>query len=93
MYCSILFYANLKRRPSSENMNGLEISLHLANWSYLYPFSISARINENPYDEDVDDNITFDDFDGEDEEIDDVSSRFSQLSVVGYYACINNIIC
>ena len=45
------------------------------------PFSIlvfnlpSAKINDvEQFGEDIDDNITFDDFDGDDDEIDDVST-------------------
>ena len=38
---------------------------------------ISARINENPYDEEGDENIEFGDFDGDDDEIDDVSIMHS----------------
>ena len=40
-------------------------------------FIFPAKINEVAFDEDQDDNITFDDFDGEDEEIDDVSADYS----------------
>ncbi|KAK3097724.1 hypothetical protein FSP39_012474 [Pinctada imbricata] len=40
-----------------------------------------ARINENPYDEDGDENIEFGDFDGDDDEIDDVSRDFKRIKI------------
>lgn len=40
----------------------------------LYNICLLVKINENVWDEGEDDNITFDDFEGDDEEIEDVST-------------------
>lgn len=46
----------------------------------MYIVQLSARINENVDDGDMDgDMITFDDYDGSDDEIDDVSTEIPQI--------------